>query len=111
MRALTRQAPSISLSDLTDARHLARSVSLHRLQQGDTLSAIPRQVVSMPEPEPPQYLTINESARLLGVSRATMYRLLADEGFRASVVVAKVTPRGKMRIERASLLRWAESRR
>ena len=65
----------------------------------------------MPEPEPTQYLTVNESARLLGVSRATMYRLLADEGFRASVVVSHLTPRGKMRIERQSLLRWAESRR
>ena len=64
----------------------------------------------MPEPEP-VYLTINESAALLALSRASMYRLLKDPEFRASVVVAKVTPRGKMRIERASLLRWAESRR
>lgn len=64
----------------------------------------------MPEPEP-VYLTINESARLLGVSRATMYRLLADEGFRAVVVVSHLTPKGQMRIERQSLLRWAESRR
>lgn len=65
----------------------------------------------MPEPEPPQYLTVNESASLLGISRATMYRLLADEGFRAAVVVSHLTPKGKMRIERQSLLRWAESRR
>jgi len=64
----------------------------------------------MPEPEP-VYLTINESAALLALSRASMYRLLKDPEFRAEVVVAKVTPRGKMRIERASLLRWAESRR
>jgi len=88
----------------------ARRVSLRRSRRGDTLSAIPRQVVSMPEPEP-VYLTINESAALLGLSRASIYRLLKDPEFRAEVVVAKVTPRGKMRIERASLLRWAESRR
>ena len=83
---------------------------MRRSRHGDTLSAIPRQVVSMPEPEP-VYLTINESAALLALSRASMYRLLKDPEFRAEVVVAKVTPRGKMRIERASLLRWAESRR
>ena len=83
---------------------------MRRSRHGDTLSAIPRQVVSMPESEP-VYLTINESAALLALSRASMYRLLKDPEFRAEVVVAKVTPRGKMRIVRASLLRWAESRR
>ncbi len=62
----------------------------------------------MPEP---QYLTVNDAAAILGISRASMYRLLQDPDFRAAVVVSHLTPRGKMRIERQSLLEWAKSRR
>lgn len=82
---------------------MTESATLHNVQD-----------VRMPvreTPPPPGYISIEEAGRLVGVGRATSYKLAAKGGEweREGVKIYRVTERLNW-IERASLLAWIKAR-